>query len=87
MEQVFIQSQWDTLIAYLQEGRPPLWVPLAIVNGGFLALWVYARLSKDRPLRPASITLMRVLFVLFNAMVIFSDDTLRILRPFLRYLI
>jgi hypothetical protein len=87
MEEVFVQSQWDTLIAYLQQGRPPLWVPLAVVNGGFLAFWVYAKVSKDRPMRPASLTLMRVLFVLLNVMVIFSDDTLRILRPFLRYFI
>jgi hypothetical protein len=87
MEQVFVQSQWDTLIAYLQEGRPPLWVPLAIVNGGFLTLWIYAKVGKDRPMRPASVTLMRVLFVLLNMMVIFSDDTLRILHPFLRYFI
>ena len=87
MDLVFIQSQWDTLIAYLQEGRPPLWVPLAIVNGGFLAVWAYAKVSKDRPMRPASATLMRVLFVLLNVMVIFSDDTLRMLRPFLRYFI
>jgi hypothetical protein len=87
MEEVFVQSQWDTLIAYLREGRPPLWVPLAIVNGGFLAFWVYAKISKDRPLRPASVTLMRVLLVLLNVMVIFSDETLRILRPFLSYLI
>ena len=87
MKDIFVQSQWDTLLAYLHQGHPPLWVLLAIVNGGFLAVWVYARVSKDRPMRPASVTLMRVLFVLLNVMVIFSDDTLRILHPFLRYFI
>jgi hypothetical protein len=87
MEQVFVQSQWDTLIAYLQEGYPPLWVPLAIVNGGFLALWVYAKIGRDRPMRPATVTMMRVLLLLLNVMVIFSDDTLRILSPLLSYFI
>jgi hypothetical protein len=87
MEEVFVQSQWDTLIAYLQEGRPPLWVPLAIVNGGFLALWLYAKMVKDRPFRPATVTFMRALFFVLNVAVIFSDDTLRILHPFLRYFV
>jgi len=87
MQEVFVESQWDTLIAYLQEGRPPLWIPLAIVNGGFLAFFVYARVAKDRPLRPATVTFMRALFVLLNVAVIFSDDTLRIMRPVLRYFI
>jgi len=87
MQEVFVQSQWDTLIAYLQEGRPPLWVPLAIVNGGFLAMWLYAKIVKDRPLRPATVTFMRALFFVLNVAVIFSDDTLRILRPFLRYFV
>ncbi len=87
MQEVFMQSQWDTLIAYLQEGRPPLWVPLAIINGGFLAFLVYAKAVKDRPLRPATVALMRALFFVLNVAVIFSDDTMRILRPFLRYFI
>jgi len=87
MQEVFVESQWDTLIGYLLMGRPPLWVPLAIVNGGFLALWIYAKIGKDRPLRPASVTMMRVLFILLNVMVIFSDDTLRIMRPLLNYFI
>jgi hypothetical protein len=62
-------------------------VPLAIVNGGFLALWVYAKIGRDRPMRPATVTMMRVLLVLLNVMVIFSDDTLRILSPLLSYFI
>jgi hypothetical protein len=82
-----VQSQWDTLIAYLQEGQPPLWVPLAIVNGGLLAFFLYAKVVKDRPLRPATVQFMRALFFVLNVAVIFSDDTLRLLRPVLRYFI
>jgi hypothetical protein len=87
MREVFVQSQWDTLMAYLQEGHPPLWVLLAVVNGGFLAFFLYAKVVKDRPLRPATVALMRALFFVLNVAVIFSDDTLRIVRPFLKYLI
>jgi hypothetical protein len=87
MHDIFMQSQWDTLLTYLKQGRPPLWMLLALVNGGFLAFWLYAWLGKDRPLRPATVGLMRGLFLLFNAAVIFRDDTLRIIRPFLRYFI
>ena len=87
MKDIFVQSQWDTLLAYLHQGHPPLWVLLAIVNGGFLALWVYSKLSRDRPLRRSTVNMMRVLFALFNVAVIFRDDTLQLLRPFLRYFI
>jgi hypothetical protein len=85
MQSIFLQSQWDTLLSYLKQGHPPLWTLLAAVNGGFLAFWLYARIAKDRPLRPASINLMRILFVVLNAAIVFRDDTLRIVWPFLRY--
>jgi hypothetical protein len=87
MEQVFVQSQWDTLIAYLQQGRPPLWVLLAFVNGWFLVFWIYARVVKDRPLRPATVQTMRILFLITNVAAVFREDTLRLLRPFFRYFI
>jgi predicted PurR-regulated permease PerM len=87
MQDIFMQSQWDTLLAYLKQGRPPLWILLCAVNGGFLLFWLYAWLVKRRPLRPATVGLMRVLFVVLNAAVIFRDDTLRIIRPFLRYFV
>ena len=32
MQDIFVQSQWDALWAFLQHGRPPLWVLLAIVD-------------------------------------------------------
>lgn len=87
MHDIFMQSQWDTLLAYLLQGRPPLWVLLAAVNGGFVLFWLYARIFKDRPLRPTTVALARSLFLLLNAAVVFRDDTLRIVRPFLRYFI
>lgn len=87
MQDIFVQSQWDVLLTYLQQGRPPLWQLLAVVNGGLLAFWLYAKIVKDRPLRPATVHFMRVLFLCLNVAVIFRDDTLRILRPFLRYFI
>jgi hypothetical protein len=85
MQAIFVQSQWDTLFAYLQEGDPPLWVLLLIVNGGFLAVWVYQR-AKDRPPRVATVNFMRIALVLLNLAVIFSDETLSILRPLLWYI-
>ena len=87
MEQVFVQSQWDTLIAYLQQGRPPLWVLLAFVNGWFLVFWIYARVVKDRPLRPVTVQTMRILFLITNVAAVFREDTLRLVRPFFRYFI
>jgi hypothetical protein len=87
MSEIFVGSQWDTLVTYLQQGRPPLWVLLAIVNGGFLIFWIYLRMVKNRPMRPASVNFLRILFFLANIAVIFREDTLRLLRPFLRYII
>ena len=87
MADIFAESQWDTLVAYLQQGRPPLWILLAIVNGGFLLLWIYLRMVKNRPMRPASVHFLRLLFFAANIAVIFREDTLRLLRPFLRYFI
>jgi uncharacterized membrane protein YfcA len=87
MEDIFVQSQWDTLLSYLKQGHPPLWVLLAAINGGFLAFWLFAKLVKDRPLRPATVHLMRFLFLVVNVALIFRDDTLRLVRPFLRYFI
>ena len=87
MQEIFVQSQWDTLIAYLQQGRPPLWMLLAFVNGWFLAFWIYVRVAKDRPLRSATVKTVRVLFLITNLAAVFSEDTLRLVRPFLRYFI
>ncbi len=47
----------------------------------------YAKVVKDRPLRPATAHFMRALFFVLNVAVIFSDDMLRLLRPFLKYFI
>lgn len=87
MQDIFVLSQWDTLWAFLQHGRPPLWVLLAIVNGGFLILWIATRLVKDRPLRPATVHFRRAMFILLNIAVVFRDDTLNLLRPLLRHFI
>lgn len=86
MQDIFVQSQWDTLLTFLKQGRPPLWQILAVVNGGFLLLWIYLRIIRKRPMRPATIQTLRLLFVLLNAAVIFREDTLRLLRPFLSYI-
>jgi hypothetical protein len=85
MKDIFVQSQWDTLLAFLRQGHPPLWALLAVVNGGFLVFWIYAKIGKDRPLRRGTANMMRVLFVLFNIALVFRDETLRLLQPFLRY--
>lgn len=85
MRDIFMQSQWDTLLVYLQQGRPPVWQLLALVNGGFVLLWVYLRFKGKKRLNPATIHLLRVLFIILNAAVIFREDTLRLARPFLRY--
>lgn len=87
MQEIFVQSQWDTLLAYLRHGSPPLWIVLAVVNGGFLLLWLYQKFTRVGPPRPATVNMMRVLFVALNFAVIYRDDTLRLLRPFLRYFI
>ena len=87
MDEIFVQSQWDTLLAFLRQGQPALWVLLALVNGWFLAVWCYAKLARDRPLRPATIHIMRALILTSNVAVVFRDDTLRLIRPFLRYFI
>lgn len=85
MEKIFSQSQWDTLVAYLHQGRPPLWMILAAANGLLLALWLYRRARRVGPPRPASVFMMRALFVLINLAAIFREDTMRLLRPFFRY--
>lgn len=87
MQEIFVQSQWDTLLTFLKEGRPPTWQLLALVNGGFLALWLYLRFKGRKRLNPASVNLMRVLFVILNSAAIFREETLRLARPFLKYFI
>lgn len=87
MKDIFVASQWDTLLTYLRQGHPPLWMLLTAVNGGFLVFWLYTKIAKDRPLRPATVHMMRLLFIVANVAVIFRDDTLRVVRPFLRYFI
>lgn len=87
MQDIYVQSQWDTLLVYLQQGRPPLWVLLAIVNGGFALFWLSAKIAKDRPLRPATVGLARALFLFLNMAIVFRDDTMRIIRPWLSYFI
>lgn len=83
MQDIFVQSQWDTLMAFLRWGRPPTWQLLAIVNGAFLLYWVYLRFKGKTRLNPANLNLLRVLFVALNAAVIWRDDTTRLLRPFI----
>jgi len=87
MHEIFMQSQWDTLLTYLEQGRPPLWQLLAMVNGAFVLFWLYRRFTKDRPLNPATFGAMRGLYFFLNVCMIFRDDTLRILRPFLSHFI
>lgn len=87
MQEIFMQSQWDTLLVFLKQGRPPTWQLLALVNGGFLALWIYLRLTGRKRLNPVTVNLLRFLFVVLNTAVIFREDTLRLARPFLRYFI
>ena len=85
MQDIFVQSQWDTLLAYLREGRPPTWQLLALVNGGFLLLWLFLRWKGRKRLNPATTHLLRLLFVLLNSAVIFREGTLRLVQPLLRY--
>lgn len=83
MQDIFVQSQWDTLMAFLRSGRPPTWQLLAIVNGVFLFYWVYLRFKGKTRLNPANLNLLRVLLVVLNAAVIWRDDTSRLLQPFI----
>lgn len=87
MQEIFVQAQWDTLIAFLKEGRPPTWQILALVNGGFLAIWFYLRLKGRKRLNPVTVNLLRVLFVTLNTAAVFREETLRLARPFLKYFI
>lgn len=84
MQDIFMQSQWDTLLAYLREGRPPTWQLLALVNGGFVFLWLYLR-WKGRKLNPATLNLLRLMFIILNSAVVFREGTLNLMRPFVKY--
>jgi hypothetical protein len=86
MQDIFVESQWDTLWTFLQQGSPALWVLLAAVNGAFLVFWLYAKIIKDRPLRPATIGFLRVLFVLANTAIVFRDQTVNIIRSSVDYM-
>lgn len=86
MKEIFVESQWDTLWTFLQQGYPPLWILLAAVNGAFLLFWLFAKLVKDRPLRPATIGVLRALFFFLNVVMVFRDDTLRLVRPLFDYI-
>lgn len=86
MKDIFVTSQWDTLWTFLQQGRPALWVLLAVINGGFLLLWLYVKMVKDRPLRPASIGTLRALFLLLNIAIIYREETINILRSSVNYM-
>jgi hypothetical protein len=83
MRDIFVKSQWDTAWGFLHQGHPPLWMVLAVINGGFLLFWLYMKMVKDRPMRPASIHTMRVLFVVLNFAAVYRDETIRLVRPFL----
>ena len=85
MQDIFVQSQWDTLLTFLNQGRPPTWQLLALVNGAFLLLWIYLRVKGKTRLNPANLNVLRVLFLILNAAVIWRDYTSALLRPFLRY--
>lgn len=85
MQDIFVQSQWDTLLVFLKQGRPPTWQLLALVNGAFLLLWIYLRFKGKTRLNPANLNLLRILFVILNAAVIWRDTTYALLRPFLRF--
>ncbi|QIG50136.1 hypothetical protein G5V57_21875 [Nordella sp. HKS 07] len=87
MQEIFVQSQWDTLLAFLKEGRPPTWLLLALVNGGILAIWLYSRFKGRNRLNPVTVNLMRFLFIALNTAAIFREETLRLARPFLKYFI
>ena len=86
MQNIFVESQWDTLWTLLQQGRPALWVLLAGVNGAFLVFWLFAKIVKDRPLRPATVGFLRVLFVLANTAIVFRDETATIIRSSVNYM-
>lgn len=85
MQDIFMQSQWDTLLVFLKQGRPSTWQLLAIVNGGFLLIWLYLRFKGRTRLNPATIHLFRVLFIVLNAAVIWREETIRLARLLLRY--
>ena len=86
MQDIFVASQWDTLWTFLEQGRPPLWMLLAGVNGAFLVFWVGAKMVKDRPLRPATVGMAKVLFVLANTAIVFRDETVNIIRSSVNYM-
>ena len=86
MQDIFVESQWDTLWTFLQQGRPALWVLLAAVNGVFLVFWLYVKIFKDRPLRPATVGFVRVLFILANAGIVFREETVNIIRSSVNYM-
>ena len=86
MEDIFVKSQWDTLWTFLQQGHPPLWVVLAVINGGFLLLWIFFKLTKDRPLRPATVGALRALLLFLNIAAIYRDETMNLLRSSVNYM-
>ena len=86
MRDIFVQSQWDTLWTFLQQGRPALWFLLVAVNGAFLVFWLYAKIVKNRPLRPATVGFMRVLYILANVAIVFRDETFNIIRSSVNYM-
>jgi hypothetical protein len=83
MQDIFVKSQWDMLWTFLQQGHPPLWVVLTVINGGFLLLWIYFKLTKDRQLRPATVGVLRALLFFLNFAAIYRDETIRVIRPLL----
>lgn len=85
MQDIFVQSQWDTILAYLQQGRPPLWQLLLAANGALFVFWLYGKFRRTGPPQKANLYLMRGLFIILNTAILFREDTMRMLRPFLRY--
>lgn len=85
MQEIFVQSQWDTLLAYMREGRPPTWQLLALVNGGFVLLWLYLRWKGRKQLNPVTVNLLRMMFIILNSAVVFREGTLDLVRPFVKY--
>lgn len=85
MQDIFVQSQWDTLLVFLKQGRPPTWQLLLLVNGGFLFLWIYLRIKGKTRMNPANLNILQALLLILNAAVIWRDQTMALLRPFLRF--
>ena len=62
-----------------------MWQLLLVANGLLFAFWLYGKFRRKGPPQKANIYLMRGLFIILNAAILFREDTMRLARPFLRY--